>query len=186
MMPRRSQVCVPAHGEPGRHESRVKGVHRHPAGGQPSGELEGEIEVHQLGGAVDERPPVGPGHPLEIVEIETTARLRMTPRRHHHDPGGSALAQAVEKQLAQQEVTEVIGLELCLVAVLGLGPARQHAAGVQIEHVDGVETFEQLVGTGAHRGQAGQVEPHAVDIVVAAGPADVGHGRRPSARRGAP
>ena len=98
---------------------------------------------------------------------------------------GALVPEAVEEQLAEQEVAQVVGLELGLESVDGLLATRQDAPGVQVEHVDLVETVEEVGGAGPHRGQAGQIEGHALDGIVAARPSDVGHGLRPPAGVGA-
>jgi hypothetical protein len=71
--PESEPVCVPTHGEATGDEPRVKCIDGHPQVGRASGELKREVQVCQLGGAVDGRPPVWAGSPLQDVEVATTA-----------------------------------------------------------------------------------------------------------------
>src|SRR5439155_23747471 len=110
-------VALP--GEPGGDEPRVEGIGADARALEAAGQLEREVEVHELGGRVDVHAPVAATLELEVVEVEALAGARGRSRREHDDAGRGGGPEAVEQQRRQQEVPEVVDLELCLEAVVG-------------------------------------------------------------------
>ena len=110
--------AVLAETEVGPHPARVHGDRPSTAGPQPSIELEGEQQVGQLALPVRAEGPIAPAFPLRVGEIQVGPAVRVGGDRH--DPVGDLRQQ----QRGQQEVAEVVGPELQLEAVGGLGPLR--------------------------------------------------------------
>src|SRR5437763_8524623 len=124
----------------------MKSIDGHAAGFQPVSQLEGEIEVHELGGAVDVHTPIGTSLPLQVVEVKSLPSLGMAPRRDHHHSGWRTLSQAFEQKMGEEKVAEMVHLELHLQSVLGHLSLGEHRAGIELEDVNVIKPLLQLPG----------------------------------------
>src|SRR5581483_9986604 len=94
---------------------------------EPAGELTREEDVGELGLRVDGEAAVVTGR-LQVVEIETVARTLVRVGRDVDDPGRRTRAYAVEEQVGEQEVPEVVDAERHLEALDRLLAPLQHQA----------------------------------------------------------
>ena len=83
------------------------------------GQLAREQDVRELGRAVHAEALIPAVRPLEIVEVETLARVGVPGGGDVHDASAGAL-ELLAQQVREQEVAQVVHLELGLVAVFGL------------------------------------------------------------------
>jgi hypothetical protein len=112
-------------------------------------QLAGEEQVGQLGLAVDAPAVVAVALPVEVVEAHPADPVRA--RGDGHDAAGDV----PQQEVGQREVPEVVGAELRLEAVDGLGLRHRHDPGVVDEDV---EVAAPAGGERAHRVQRGEVE----------------------------
>jgi len=105
------------------------------------GQLIGEEDVGELGGAVDPHGAVAP-RVVEVVEVDPTEAVRV--RGDVHDAGRGRCPQAREQEVRQQEVREVVHREHGLDPVHRGRAPEVHDAGVVHEHVDGRVAVAEL------------------------------------------
>jgi len=115
--------------------------------------------------------PVEPALALEVVVVEVRPRparhdLLVHAGGHHHDPRGSRALQTLEKQVGQQEVTDVVGAEgeleplgRELWAVL-----ERHQTGVLDQEVEREPELVEGGGKRADRGERREVQLQALDL----------------------
>ena len=139
-------------------------------------QLIGEEQVGQLGLTVRADPAVAV-LPLQVVEADSVAREAMTHAADRHDPRTWRGQHAVEQQVGEREVAQMIGAELQFEAVLGGLLRREHHTGVVDQQIDAVVPGLQFVGGGADRLQRRQVELLQRHAGARVGPGDqVGRG----------
>jgi hypothetical protein len=107
---------------------RVNGVGRARRACKPPRELLGKQHVRELGTTV-RFPAVVAALATEIVEVDADSRSAAMQRAAHHDDAGG-WRKRPEQARHEQEVPEVVGEELKLVAVGELQPRQRHDARV--------------------------------------------------------
>ena len=106
-------------------------------------ELGGEEHVGRLGLSVGVHLRVVTTLVVRVVEVDAGGEVAR--RAEHHDPRRRARHEQRHQPADQQEVTEVVGPELELEAVVGATEGHHHDAGVGHEQVEAVELPGELV-----------------------------------------
>jgi hypothetical protein len=117
-------------------------------GREPALQFVGEQQVGELGLPVGADPAVA-AFPLQVIEVNVGADA-VAHAADGDDPGTRDGQEPIKQQAGEREVTEMVGAELQLEAVLGGRLRRPHHARVVDQQVDAVVRGAQLVGRGAH------------------------------------
>lgn len=112
-----------------------------------------------------------------VLEINDTARRQVNGTGGHpHDAHrvlgrcGGALLQHGMQELRQEEVADVVGAELQLVALGGLGArGGHHDAGIEPEHVEARLEAQELLGGLGNGAQVGEVEGQEDEVALGLG-----------------
>ncbi len=121
-----------------------RGAHGRAGAGESSLQFCREQQVRQLRLAVGPERAVGTTLPLQVVEIDVRGAVRAGSDSH------DAVGDAVDEEIGECEVAEVIHTELAFEAVLGELSGTAHGAGI----VD--QVIERCVDAGGelpHRGE---------------------------------
>lgn len=129
--PKEATEQPPAVSKIGLHETRMKGIDRHPMARQPPGQFAREEDVGQL------RLAVGPPRAvirreLQVAEVDLAAAMGIG--RDVNDPRGAAFQQKRQKQMGQVEITEMVEREGHFEAISVLLPLPEDRA--RIVHQD--------------------------------------------------
>ena len=146
--------------------TRVHRGDRDSQGTEPSLQRHREQHVRRLGLAIGLPFVVGTTHIVDVIEIHI--REFVASRSQVDDPCRRTLEQRRYEQAGEQEMPEVAGRELHLVAFSGARERTRHHARIVDQHVELPVHIAVSRRCGAHGIERGEIELKPIDAVIAA------------------
>ena len=115
--------------------------------------LIGKINIGDLAVGIGIHLFIGPVLPIQIIKVQVT--VMVCGAGHIDDPGTGDLFDQIQELTCEGKVAQMIGAELELESIGGLGIGRHHHTRIVYEQVQSVKVFLELVGKPAHGFQVG-------------------------------